>query len=67
MVTVQFDLTSNVWVAPANDLNHGKQITTGKLDGDRGVTWTPDGRIVFSSIGRRMESPLTSVIRAPAP
>jgi serine/threonine protein kinase/Tol biopolymer transport system component len=50
MVTVQFDLTSNVWVAPANDLNHGKQITTGKLDGDRGVTWTPDGRIVYSSI-----------------
>jgi len=50
MVTVQFDLTSNVWVAPVNDLNHGKQITTGKLDGDRGVTWTPDGRIVYSSI-----------------
>jgi len=37
-------------VTPVNDLNHGKQLTTGKLDGDRGVTWTPDGRIVYSSI-----------------
>jgi Tol biopolymer transport system component len=50
LVTVQFDVTANVWVAPANDLMRGKQITTGKLEGDRGLTWTPDGRIVYSSI-----------------
>lgn len=50
LVTVQFDVTSNIWVAPANDLMHGKQITTGKLEGANGVTWTPDGRIVYSSI-----------------
>jgi serine/threonine protein kinase/Tol biopolymer transport system component len=50
LVTVQFDLSSNVWVAPANDLMHGKQITTGKLEADRGVGWTPDGRIVYTSI-----------------
>lgn len=50
LVTVQFDVTSNIWTAPANDLTRGKQITTGKLEGDRGVTWTPDGRIVYTSI-----------------
>lgn len=50
LVTVQFDGTSNVWVAPANDLMHGKQITSGKMEGDRGVAWTPDGKIVYSSI-----------------
>ena len=50
LVTVQFDMTSNVWVAPVNDLMHGKQITAGKMEGDTGVTFTPDGRIVYSSI-----------------
>ena len=49
LVTVQYDGSSNVWVAPANDLAHGKQITAGKLEGDSGVTWTPDGRIIYSS------------------
>jgi Tol biopolymer transport system component len=50
LVTVQFDVTSNVWIAPANDPMHGKQITSGKLEADRGLTWTPDGRIIYSSI-----------------
>lgn len=49
MVTVQYDVTSNVWVSPANDLMHGKQITSGKLEADRGLAWTPDGRIVYTS------------------
>jgi Tol biopolymer transport system component len=35
---------------PVSDLMHGKQITTGKLEGDRGVTWTPDGKIVYTSL-----------------
>jgi serine/threonine protein kinase/Tol biopolymer transport system component len=50
LVTVQFDVTANVWIAPANDPMHGKQITSGKLEADRGLTWTPDGRIIYSSI-----------------
>lgn len=49
LVTVQFDFTSNLWIAPVNDMSHGKQITSGKLDGDRGVAWTPDGKIVYTS------------------
>jgi Tol biopolymer transport system component len=50
LVTVQFDTTANVWVSPANDLTRGKQITTGKFEAGVGLTWTPDGRIVYASI-----------------
>ena len=49
LVSVQFDFTANIWVAPINDLMHGKQITSAKLEGDRGLAWTPDGRIIYSS------------------
>jgi serine/threonine protein kinase/Tol biopolymer transport system component len=50
LVTVQFNATSNVWIAPANDLMHGKQITSGQLEGYRGLAWTPDNRIVYTSL-----------------
>ena len=49
LVTVGFDVTSNIWVAPGNDLMHGKQITSAKMEGANGLAWTPDGRIVYSS------------------
>jgi serine/threonine protein kinase len=50
LVTVQFDSTSNIWIAPVNDMAHGKQITSGKLEGDRGLLWTPDNKIIFTSL-----------------
>jgi len=50
LVTVQFDITSNIWIAPANDMSHGKQVTSGKLEGTRGVVWTADNRIVYTSL-----------------
>jgi serine/threonine protein kinase/Tol biopolymer transport system component len=50
LVTVQFDVTSNIWIAPANDMSHGKQVTSGKLEGDRGVEWTSDGKVVYTSL-----------------
>ena len=52
MVTVQAENVSNLWVAPATDLAGGKQITTGRSrgDGQQGIAWTPDGRIVFASL-----------------
>lgn len=50
LVTVQFDVTSNIWISPINDLMHGKQITFGKLEGDRGLGWTPDGKLVYTSL-----------------
>ncbi len=50
LVTVQYNYASNVWIAPANDLAHGKQITSGQLEGDRGLVWTPDDRLVYTSL-----------------
>jgi Tol biopolymer transport system component len=50
LVTVQFDSTANIWIASVNDMAHGKQITSGKLEGDRGLLWTPDNKIIFTSL-----------------
>jgi len=49
LLTVQGDWVSNLWTAPASDLNRPQRITSGKYDGGMGVAWTPDGRIVHAS------------------
>ncbi|MCA1635919.1 MAG: winged helix-turn-helix domain-containing protein [Acidobacteria bacterium] len=52
LVAVQTDRIPNIWVAPNGDAARARQITsgTGKFDGFYGVSWTPDGRIVYASI-----------------
>jgi Tol biopolymer transport system component len=53
LVTVQQETVSNLWVVPpAGDMAKGKAITTGRGRGDgvNGLSWTPDGRIVFGSV-----------------
>ena len=50
LITVQFDDTANIWIAPINDMEHGKQITSGKREGEFGVVWTPNNQIVFTSL-----------------
>ena len=52
LLTLQTDLVTNVWVAPKGDAQHATQVTqgTGKYDGYYGLTWTPDGKIVYASI-----------------
>lgn len=52
LVTVQTDRVPNVWVAPAGDAARARQITTGsgKFDGYYGLSWMPDGRIVYASM-----------------
>ncbi|HLL77446.1 MAG TPA: protein kinase, partial [Pyrinomonadaceae bacterium] len=49
IITVQSDRLSNIWIAPEGDASRARQITDGRNDGFRGVTWTPDGRVVFGS------------------
>src|SRR6266508_3883344 len=49
LVSVQYDNTANIWIAPAGDLNRGRQITNAKLEGLVGISWTPDGRIVYAT------------------
>ncbi|PYS92416.1 MAG: hypothetical protein DMF64_09025 [Acidobacteria bacterium] len=52
LLTLQTDLVTNVWVAPKGDAPHATQVTQGpgKYDGYYGLTWTPDGKIVYASI-----------------
>lgn len=52
LVTVQTDRAPNIWVAPQGDAARAEQITSGagKLDGIYGVSWAPDGRVVYASV-----------------
>ena len=49
IVTVQSERLSNVWVAPDADASRARQITDSRDDGARGLSWTPGGRVVFTS------------------
>jgi len=51
LATVRMELTSNLWVAPFDNLSLGKQITfaAGSYIGAKGVSWTPERKIVFAS------------------
>jgi len=50
LVSVQSEMLSNVWVAPSADVNQTRQITTGRMDGLNGMTWTRDERLVYVSL-----------------
>ncbi len=52
LVTIQQDEAANIWVAPDADSKRAIQISSvsGKMDGFDGVAWTPDGRIVYTSM-----------------
>jgi eukaryotic-like serine/threonine-protein kinase len=50
LVAVQSVYNSGIWIAPFDDLTSGRQITSGSgSDGAMGLTWTPDGKIVYST------------------
>jgi Tol biopolymer transport system component len=51
LATVQSEVNSTLWVAPASDSAKGVQITTGSGRGDGllGLAWAGDGRLVFGS------------------
>jgi serine/threonine protein kinase len=49
LVTVQSDTTTNISVAPVADASRVRQITSGKSEGQDGLSWMPDGRIVYDS------------------
>jgi serine/threonine protein kinase/dipeptidyl aminopeptidase/acylaminoacyl peptidase len=48
IVTAQTDPSMQIWTIGLNEpVSRAKQITNGKVDGVDGLTWTPDGRIVY--------------------
>ena len=49
LVTVQSGLLSSIWIAPNGDTQHAKDIRANNADGVEGMSWTPDGRLVYTS------------------
>ncbi|MDT4968425.1 MAG: eukaryotic-like serine/threonine-protein kinase [Acidobacteriota bacterium] len=49
LVTMQGERLSNIWVLPEADTRRAVKISSGKTDGDDGVSWTRDGKIVYTS------------------
>ena len=58
LVTIQQDEAANIWIAPDGDSGRATQISSvsGKMDGFDGVAWTPDGRIVYTSMAGGSEA-----------
>lgn len=52
LASVRSDRLVNLWLAPETDPGGAKQITSGteRDDGMRGLSWTPDGKIVYRSV-----------------
>jgi eukaryotic-like serine/threonine-protein kinase len=50
-VALQEKVASSLWASPKGDWARAKQITpgVGSVDGNSGFTWTPDGRILYTS------------------
>ncbi|HYX30354.1 MAG TPA: winged helix-turn-helix domain-containing protein, partial [Pyrinomonadaceae bacterium] len=49
LVTIQSEKKANLWIAAASDLDHPRQLTTTSYDGLDGISWTPEGKIVYTS------------------
>lgn len=49
LITLQSQPVSNIWISPDGVEDHARQITSSNLDGQTGLNWTPDGRIVYVS------------------
>ena len=47
IASVQLNLTSSVWVGPANAPDQAREVTSGRWDGNAGLTFAPDDRIVY--------------------
>ena len=50
LVSVQSERPSNIWVASNSGAGNATQITFSNLDGRGGISWTPDGKIVYASL-----------------
>jgi eukaryotic-like serine/threonine-protein kinase len=49
LITVQSEKKANIWLARADDLDHPTQLTATSYDGLNGMSWTPDGKLVYTS------------------
>jgi serine/threonine protein kinase len=49
IAAVQRNQAADLWVAPASNPDNIRQITSGRLDGQSGLAFTPDGRVVYGA------------------
>jgi serine/threonine protein kinase/Tol biopolymer transport system component len=51
LVTIKGNEPSNLWIAPKGDSNRARQLTFGTdvQDGQGGVTWLPDGKVLYAT------------------
>jgi serine/threonine protein kinase len=51
LVTVQSEAASNIWIAPSGEASSARPVTSRKnvQDGTHGLTWSPDGRVVYET------------------
>jgi Tol biopolymer transport system component/predicted Ser/Thr protein kinase len=49
LVTLQWEYIEEIWTAAGEDVKSAKRITPGRNDGGSGLTWAPDGRIIYAS------------------
>jgi eukaryotic-like serine/threonine-protein kinase len=50
IITIQSEKKANLWLAPIEDLDHPAQLTATSYDGLNGMSWTPDGKLVYTSV-----------------
>jgi serine/threonine protein kinase len=48
VVATQRDFSSSIWVGPADAPDKARQVTSGRMDGGRGLSFMPDNRIVYT-------------------
>jgi eukaryotic-like serine/threonine-protein kinase len=49
LVATRSELRSNIWVMTSGDYARARQLTSGRENGNSGCSWTPDGRLVYTS------------------
>src|SRR6185295_8015448 len=49
LITIQSEKKANIWLASTSDLDHPTQLTATSYDGLNGLSWTPAGKLVYTS------------------
>jgi len=49
LLAVQSAASSNIWIVPHGETGRAVQITFTKVDGFKGMSWTPDNHLVYES------------------
>ncbi|HEY3125095.1 MAG TPA: DPP IV N-terminal domain-containing protein, partial [Thermoanaerobaculia bacterium] len=48
LIAVQSERRGNIWISPADNTGESTQVTSTNYDGLNGLSWTPEGKIVYT-------------------